>query len=572
LHQTDFLVQLGIVVAAALVGGLIARALKAPVLVGYLVAGIVIGPSTPGFIADPQIVQRIANIGIVLLMFAVGVQFSLRELGAVKKTAILSGSVQVLGTTLLGLLVAFALNWTFVAGLFLGLALALSSTAVMMRVLEERGELGSTHGAIMLGILILQDLAVVVMISFLPAIVTLQQHGSGGISQVGIGLLRAFVSVALTLVLATRFFPRILRWVTRTGSAELLLLTVVTMVFGSAILAEQAGLGMAIGAFLAGVVISESPYAHEIFSQIRPLRDVFSSIFFVSIGMLLDPVLVVHEWHTVLAIVLAILIGKSLITVSAVQMAGWHYRTAFMVGLGLAQIGEFSLVLVNEASRRGIIEERIGSLVVAAALITLLLTPFVFGSAGGLYYGLARVALLRPLLHRGKIERLPTDERSSQPRVLILGGGRVGRYTSDALGAQGVPHLLIDYDAAAIERAREYGVPVLYGDATSPVVLDKARPERAELAVVALPEAATTEMAVKALRDMAPDLKIVARVRRGHDIPRMRGAGADAVVHGEFEAGVEMIRQAFGSLGVERPATDAYLHEVRNHRYRHEHH
>lgn len=569
MNPHGFVVDLGVALLAALAGGFVARLLRLPLLVGYLLAGIVVGPHTPGIIANEEAVHNVATLGVALLMFVVGTHLSLKELAAVRRIALIGGGGQILGTILLGFLLGLALGWGVYGGLFLGCALSLSSTAVMMRVLEERGELGTGHGTAMMGVLVVQDLAVVVMVALLPSLATLTSEGPQALLGIGLSLLKAGVSVSLALVLAMRWVPALLGRVARLGSQELFLLVVVCICLAAGYLAQLAGLSLELGAFLAGLVMSESDYAHEVFNQVRPLRDLFASLFFVSVGMLLDPAFVLRNWVPVVAVVLAILIGKALITGAAVYAAGVHGRTAVLAGLGLAQIGEFSFVLTGIGDQRGLIPREMSGVILAAALITILLTPFVFGAADRLYARLNRNPRLSRLLNRPPAEQLRPAEAEEQPaRVVILGSGRVGRYVSDALRAMGVPHRVVDYDANAVERLRGAGVTVLYGDATSEVVLKQAHPEQAELAVVALPEAATTEMAVCALKRLAPHLPIVARVHRGIDIPRIREAGADAVIHAEFEAGTEMIRQGLDRLGFPDPQVDDYIEQVREIRYR----
>jgi len=572
MSEKEFLVNLGIALIAALAGGIVARALRLPVLVGYLGVGIAVGPHTPGFIADEKTVQTVAHLGVALLMFAVGVQFSLKELGTVRRTALLGGGAQILGTILLGLLLGRMIGWGVYGGLFLGCALSLSSTAVMMRILEERGEQGTTHGSVMLGILVVQDLSVVLMVALLPALASFSSQGAAAFAEVGGAVLRATLFIGATVLLAMRGAPALLHRVARSGSHELFLLTVVCLCLLAAATADAAGLGLELGAFLAGLVVSESPYAHEVFTQIRPLRDVFASLFFVSVGMLLDPAFVARHWAAILAVVAAIVVGKALLTALPIHALGAHGRTAVLTGLGLAQIGEFSFVLAVVGSQRGLISPEISGVILSAALITILLAPFLYGSADTLYKRLnARPALSRLLNRHGRVEAtILHDAEAASPRVVVLGCGRVGGYVSDALRAKNVPHVVVDYDAATIERLRAEGVPVVYGDTSSPTVLAQAAPHRAELAIVALPEAASTEMTIRALKQLAPNLPVVARVHRGADIPRMRAAGAEAVIHAEFEAGTEMIRQGLDRLGLPDPEVDAYIESVRQQRYRQE--
>ncbi|MBM3457938.1 MAG: hypothetical protein FJX77_05335, partial [Armatimonadetes bacterium] len=347
--------NLGLALLAAVVGGFAARALGLPLLIGYLLAGIVVGPHTPGMTADSKAVHEVATLGVALLMFAVGVQFHLDEMLSVWRLALLGGSVQIVGTIALGWLVGLAAGWGHFAGVFLGCALALSSTAVMMRILEDRGELGAAHGTTMLGILVVQDLAVVVMVAVLPALSHLGEAGSAAWRDVAISVLRAAVLLTLALILARRWVPALLERAARQNSQELFLILIVSVCIGAAYLAQLGGFSLEIGAFLAGLVISESDYAHEVFSQIRPVRDIFASLFFVSVGMLLDPVLLLRDAPSVIIIVIAIVAGKGALTTVTLLCLGAHGRTALFTGLGLAQIGEFSFVLATIGTERGLI-------------------------------------------------------------------------------------------------------------------------------------------------------------------------------------------------------------------------
>ena len=569
MHDHAVLLSIGIALAAGLAGGLLARALRLPPLIGFLLAGIAVGPHTPGILADESAVQPVANLGVMLLMFAVGIQFSLEELRAVQKTALVAGGVQVTGTILIGLALGLAFGWGAYGGVFFGCALALSSTAVVMRILEERGELGSGHGSIILGIAVIQDLSLILMAALLPALAQFEQGGGQALAAVGIALLKAIAFIAMAILLAARGVPRLLDLVSRTGSRELFLVMAVVICLAAAVSAEVAGLGLPLGAFLAGIVISESDYAHDVIAQIRPLRDVFAVLFFVSVGMLLDPGFLVARWPTILAVVLAIVIGKSLVTAIPVYAMGWHGRVALLSGLGLAQIGEFSFVLAMLGSTRGLIGGDIANVILTSALISLMVTPFLFQASEPLYRALNQVPAFSRILNRQAQGTLrPRSQPHPNPRVLVLGYGRIGRYVSDALRAKEVAHLVVEFDGQSAARCRRNGVPVLFGDATSPTVLEAAHPQTAELAVVALPEAGMTEITVRELKAMAPNLQVVARVHRGIYIPRIRAAGADAVIHAEFEAGTEMIRQGLDRLGFGDREVDNYIEEVRQHRYR----
>ncbi|MGV3719887.1 MAG: cation:proton antiporter [Actinomycetota bacterium] len=569
MHELDFLTNLGMALLAAVIGGMVARALRLPLLVGYILAGIAVGPNTPGLIANAEAVHAVAKLGVALLMFAVGVQFHLEHMLAVRRIALVGGGIQILGTILLGALVGMALGWGLYGGVFLGCALSLSSTAVMMRVLEERGELGTNHATAMLGILVVQDLSLILMVTLLPSLASFSTEGSQALTALGISLLRAGVAVSLTLFLAFKGVPALLERVARTGSQELFLLVVVSICLVAAYLAQLAGLSLEIGAFLAGLVISESDYAQEVFSQIRPLRDVFASLFFVSVGMLLVPAFVVSHALTVLIVVAVIIIGKSVLTAVAVHALGSHGRTAILAGLGLAQIGEFSFVLSSIGTDRGLIGEEVSGVILAAALITILLTPFVYGAAEPLYARLNRQRRISQALNRHPgAESHVLSDHDTQPRVIILGCGRVGKHVSQALTAKGVEHAVVDYDANVIARLRSVGIPVVYGDASSEVVVAKAMRSSVELAVVALPESSMTPLVVRTVKRLRPDLPVIARVHRGVNIPRVRAAGADFVIHAEFEASSIIIRHGLERLGCTTPEIEEYLTEIRRFRYR----
>lgn len=565
--EHEFLLNLGLALVAGLLGGLIARLARLPVLLGYLAAGVVVGPHTPGVFAQPESVQEVANLGVALLMFAVGVQFSLRELLAIRRLAISAGVAQISLTSALGLGAGLLLGWSPSASVMLGFIIAISSTAIAMRLLEERGELGSAHGTAMLGISVVQDLAVVAMVAMLPLLSPTAGLGTDPVEFLAT-LGRTAVLLIGTLVLALRGVPYLLHCVALAGSRELFLITVLGVCLGAAILAELAGLGLPLGAFIAGLVISESDYADDVLSQVRPLRDVFAALFFVSVGMLLDPAVLARHAADVLLVVSGIVIGKALITFAATMAAGAHGRTAIFAGMGLAQIGEFSFVLAGTAVAKNILDGEQASVILASAWLTILFSPLLFHVALPTYAALSRWGRLARILNREGAAWVPDELACSGGRVVVLGYGRVGRAVSTALCRKGVAHVVVDYDGRAVEGARQAGVPVVYGDAASDLVLRKAGLECTEIAVVALPEADTTAMAVRLLKRLAPHLAIVARVHRGIDMVDLRAAGADVVVQAEFEAASEMVRQGLDRLGFPDPEVDAYLEELRAARYR----
>lgn len=568
MSEYGFLTNVAGALMAALVGGLAARALRLPVLVGYLAAGLVVGPYTPGILADQESTYSVAKFGAALLMFAVGVQLSLREMAAVRSTALGGGSVQVFGTILLGMVLGGLFGWGLYGGLFLGCAMSLTSTTVMMRVLEERGEVGEGHGAVMLGVSVLQDISLVVMVALLPALAQLSTNGMAALGNVGISVVRALFLVTVTLYCALRGVPYVLEAVARTGVRELFVLTVVCLCLGAAYGAVLAGLSLEIGAFLAGIAISESRYAHEVLAQVRPLRDLFASMFFVSVGMLLDPAFLWMHLPEVLAVVTAIIVGKGLISFFAVYAFGWHGRTALLAGLGLAQIGEFSFVLAAIGSDRGLIPLEVSNVILSAALLSILLAPFVYALAMPLYRRLNALPAVSRFLNRARREDASVD-MENPARVIILGSGRVGRHISETLRARGVPHIVVDYNTRVVGHRRRAGVTTLFGDASSEEVLVRTNPGQADLAVVTLPDPGATEAAVRLLKRLAPDLPVLVRVHRGPDIAKVRAAGADGVVHSEFEAAMRLVQDTMDRLGVPHDAIEDHIQDLRTRRYRH---
>lgn len=563
-----FLSGVGAALVAGLVGGLAANLAKLPPLVGYLAAGVVVGIYAPGFSASPEAVELVAELGAALLMFAVGVQFSLEELRSVWRTALFAGSAQILGMVAVGALVANFLGWTLFQGVFLGCGLALSSTAVMMKVLEERGELHSSHGKAMLALLIAQDLAVILMIALLPAFGP--NYSPDDFGQVLIAIGKAALFLVGTIIVATKGMPRILHAVAHRRSRELFLLAIVCSCLIVSIVAQEAGLGVEIGAFMAGLMISESDYAHEAFSQVRPLRDVFASMFFVSVGMLLDLQSLVKQWPSVLATLGLILIVKALLVATVLLAAGWHGRTATISALGLAHIGEFTFVLTTFGASRGLISNEMGSVILSSALVSLLLAPFLYQISPQIYLRLIRWPAIARLFNRsprGHDER--EKLRTFHPQVAILGFGRVGRYLSEALASMGVAHVAVDYDETAFHHPHSDNVLVLYGDASSDIVLQRAGAHKVQLAIVALPDGDAAAMVVKRLKQMEPNLPIIARVHRGKDMAKIREAGAIAVIFGEFEAASEMIRESLVRLGFDPLQVMDFLVQKRREQYKH---
>jgi CPA2 family monovalent cation:H+ antiporter-2 len=540
-----FLLDLALAVFAAFVGGAVAHRLGQPVILGYLLAGVAIGPFTPGPTASTHSVQVLAEIGVAFLMFALGAEISLAELQNMGRVAAIGGTLQILFTMGLGPLLAPQLGLTLAQGVFLGALMALSSTVVALKVLMERGESGALHGRIALGILIAQDLAVVPMAIVLPSVVA---GGEGLLADLALAALKAGGVLVGAYVVGFRLVPALLARAAVTRTRELFLLGVVALALGTAVLTQYAGLSLAFGAFLAGLAVAESDYRQQVIAEVLPLRDLFASLFFVSIGMLIDPRTLLSEAAIIAALSVVIVVGKAGIVAAVVLLLGMPARVAVLAGLSLAQVGEFSFVLARLGVEANAIPSSVFDLTLATALVTIVLTPSLVRVAPLILHLLqsipgARRAFVEPA------EPSPTVEGMAHHAV-ICGYGRVARELGDALEARGIRYLVIEYNPEVANDLREQGVPVIYGDAANPAVLEHARLDRARLLAILMPDASAAELATRHARAMSPRLDIVARGGGVGHLDRLRAAGATEVVQPEFEAAQEVIRHSLRRFGL----------------------
>ncbi len=559
-NELGIVTDLVIAVAAALVGGVIAHRLRQPVILGYLLAGIAIGPYTPGPVGDIHNVRLMAELGVAFLMFALGAEFSPSELLKMRSVASIGGPLQIGATILLGLAVSPLLGLNLVQGLFLGSSIALSSTMVSLKVLMGRGELESLHGRIVLGILIVQDLSVVPMVVVLPA---LAAPVEGMLPTLGVAVVKAAAILAGAHFVGTKIAPAALYRVAATQSRELFLLAVLTLALGTALGTYALGLSLALGAFMAGLIVSESEFSHQALAEVIPLRDIFSSVFFVSVGMLIDPMFLIANVPAILLIVAAVVAGK--LTICTIVPLLFHYpgREALLTGLALAQMGEFSFVLAHLGEERGVISPYLSSLILASALVSILLNPLLMHEGPRLYAVLGRIPLVRRLFRDRVQGPVGLKGATFENQVVICGYGRVGREMAHAMEVRKEPYLVVELDPHVVSELRRSGVPYIYGDAASAPVLAQAGVPGARLVAVALPDAASVEMAVRHARGMNPTVPIVARAHGSAHMESILAAGADEVVCPEFEAGMEFVRHAMGRFGIrEEEVTEL----VRQHR------
>ena len=559
-HNISLITTIAAGFGLALVLGVIASRLKLPALVGYLLAGVVLGPFTPGFVADAGLAAQLAEIGVMLLMFGVGLHFSLDDLLAVRKIAVPGAVVQMLVATLMGMGLATWWGWGVGQALVFGIALSVASTVVLLRALESLGLLDSHTGRIAVGWLVVEDLAMVLVLVLLPPLAGYlggTQPAADGVpvwQTLGKTLLQVAAFVVLMLVVGRRVFPWLLWQVARTGSRELFTLCVVAaavgIAFGSAALF---GVSFALGAFFAGMVLRESEFSHRAAEESLPLRDAFAVLFFVSVGMLFNPAVLVEQPLRVLGVVLIILLGKSLAAALLVLAMRYPLNTALTVSASLAQIGEFSFILVGLGASLGLMDPAGQSLVLAGALISIALNPLLFRAIAPLQAFLReKSAYVRRLEARDDpLAELPmsTEQRFLAQQVVLVGYGRVGRRIADALQAAGQPFVVAEQNRELVERLRTQGMAAVAGDAAEPAVLIQAHIAHARMLVVATPDALAAQAMIDTARTLNPGIEVVVRSHNEEEAAQLRAAGAGTVFLGEAELAGAMTRHVLAPPG-----------------------
>ena len=532
----------------ALILGFIAERLKIPALVGYLVAGIIIGPSTPGFVADVHLASQLSEIGVMLLMFGVGLHFSLKDLLAVKRIAIPGAVVQMSLATLLGMLVAWWWDWSWGAGLIFGLSLSCASTVVLLKALEARGVLETMNGRIAVGWLVVEDLATVLVLVLLPPLagvlggtVVAESGAAGSLwTTIGLTLLQVAAFIALMLVAGRRVLPWMLWHIARTGSRELFTLSVVAAAIGIAYGAAQLfSVSFALGAFFAGMVMRESEFSHRAAEESLPLRDAFSVLFFVSVGMLFEPAILLEKPMQVLGVVAIIIFGKSIAALAIVLAFRYPLNTALTVSASLAQIGEFSFILAGLGVTLGLLPADGMSLVLAGALISIALNPLLFSMIEPMRrWILARSEVARQLEQRGDPYAelsMTTERKYLEGQVVLVGYGRVGKRIASELVARGIPYVVAEQNRELVENLRKKGVAAVSGNAADPAVLIQAHIAHAAMLVVATPDPLNVRQMADTARQLNPGIEIVLRTHSEEESQMLRKEGVGTVFFGEEE-------------------------------------
>ena len=526
---------------AAFVGVVVARALRLPMLLGYLALGVTIGPHGLGLVANADTVQALAGVGVILLLFAVGVEVSFRNLAQLGLVVVLVGVGQVAGTTAIAFGVGLLVGWPTEHALVFGFVVSLSSTMVVLKTLNDRGELLSLHGRLLTGLLLFQDLAFVPMVAVLPAL-----SGEGGslLADLGLGLLKAAVVLVLAVVLGGRLLPGLLQRAAILRSREAFIVTVVAIAFATAALTHSMGLSAALGAFVAGLVLSESDFGHRTLSEILPLRDTFAALFFVSLGMLTDLAYLVEHAGLVAVVVVLVILVKLVLTSALLRLGKFLPSTAIVTGVAVTQVGEFSFILAGSATMLGVVDEEFLPLTIVAAVVTMALTPWsMAGSRRAVEHLGTRVRFLRPYLP-GQERAERAEERTPRLRnhVILAGVGRVGSLVAQVLQAQKVPFIGIDLDPMAVARCRLQGQYALHGDSGNLTVLEVARVAQARLLLISTNDAVSTLLTAQHALRLNPRLEIVARVQWREEGERLQRLGVAEVVWPEMEAGLEILR------------------------------
>jgi CPA2 family monovalent cation:H+ antiporter-2 len=565
MHEMTLLIDIAVALGVAFLGGLIARRLGLPTIVGYMFGGIVIGPFTPGFVGDTDTIGQLAELGVIFLMFGVGLHFSLTDLWKVRAIAIPGAVGQMTLATLLGVGLSQAWGWSLSSGIVLGLAISIASTVVLLRGLMDNGLLNTPHGQAAIGWLVLEDLATVLILVLMPSLAN--TAGSFDWQQLGLTLFKAAVFIALVLFIGTRFIPWLLLRIAHTRSRELFILSILTISLGTALgAAEVFGVSLALGAFVAGVVVSESPLSHQVGADLVPFREAFAVLFFVSIGMLVNPVYLLSNLGPVLALTALIVIGKPLITILLGLFFPWAARTGLVVAAGLSQIGEFSFILGQAGIKLGIISQDQYSLILAGALLSITLNPLMFRLVTPAENWLKRIPRLWKLLDRS-VQFPNVDEDHLAGHVVLVGYGRVGRHITNLLVRMEIPFLVVEADSTRIEELTQKGAHALYGDAANSEVLKHAGLSHARALVVAGPDESSSELVVAAARDLAPDLPIIARATTTEGVKHLTSLGAQHVIHPELEGGLEIVRYTLLQLGFPLHEIYRYKDAVRTDNY-----
>jgi len=537
--------------------------LRLPTIVGFMITGVLIGPHSLGLIKDVQAIEMLAEIGVALLLFTIGLEFSLRRMLEMRRLVLLGGGFQVILTLLLVTGIANLLGRPLNEAVFFGFLFSLSSTAIVLKSYIDRAEIDAPHGRAGVGILLFQDLSIVPMMLMIPIL-----SGREGTSAAKIALTLgiAVAAIGIIILAARTIVPYVLYHIVRLRSPEVFIISVVLMSLGTSWLTLQAGLSLALGAFIAGIVLSESEYSHQIVADILPFRDVFNSLFFISIGMLLSLSLLAADVLTVLAWVGALTLGKTLLVLAVMRLLRYSLRVSTMTALGLAQVGEFSFILAKAGLPQGLLSESDYQRFLAASILSMIATPFLIKAAPRIGYALQSLfspgSLLEPT-----VTGFDPHEPDMRGHVVIVGYGLNGRNLAKVLRRTGVPYLVMELNAEAVREARDQGEPIVYGDATRKEVLHHIRLEHARILVLAISDPIASRHTVSLGREINRNIHIIVRTRYMSEISDLRELGADEVIPEEFETSIEIFSRVLREYGIARHVIQRQVAEIRSEGY-----
>ncbi len=559
MHNLDLILTLTGGLAGALVFGFITQKLGLSPIVGYLLAGVAVGPYTPGFVADGHLAEQLAEVGVILLMFGVGLQFHLHELLAVKKVAIPGALAQIAGATLLGFVVGELFGWSIPAGILFGLAISVASTVVLLRVLSDHSDIQTPAGHLAVGWLVVEDILTVLVLVLLPSLLGPGEVSAGGILWgIAVALVKLGVMGVIVLLAGDKAIPWILNRVADTKSRELFTLTVLVIALGIAVLSAKVfGVSMALGAFLAGMVVGRSEFSLRAASEALPMRDAFAVLFFVSVGILLDPRAMIHSWGLMTATLAIILIGKPLVAIGIVLWLGLSTRVAVSVGVALAQIGEFSFILATAGRTYGVLDERATNALISASIVSITLNPllyrFRYTFAGWLdrLIGSRAEAVGLTSEEHGEVSDLP-----ERYRVVVIGYGPVGQTLCRMLKDNRIQPVVIELNLDTIRRIQSECGPAVYGDATLRDTLEAAGVHKSIGLIYSSAEMPGIQESIRLARELSPSIRIFARTRFVREDGELYDAGANLVFSAEAEVALSMTESLLRQLGATEEQLD----------------
>ena len=536
--------------------------LKQSPIVGFVVTGAIVGPYGLHLVSDGDSVRTLATVGVMILLFSLGLEFSLKKLMETRVAVLVAGPLQLGSTIAIVILITQYFEIPINSGLIYGMLIGLSSTAVFMKMLAERGEADAIHGRLGLGIAIFQDLCT---IPFLIAIPLMADRNADALS-VASALGKSVALIALVLIAARYLFPILLRGILKTSNKELFLITSIFMFLGTAWATANAGVSLGLGSFLAGLILSESEYGHHIFAEVRPFRDSLNSLFFISIGMLVNPGFILGNAGLILGLTAAIVAGKIIIVTSAVMACRISLQPSFLTGVALCQVGEFSFVLLQAASGLGIISQGPYQIILACSVISMLLTPVLFGLSRKLLSRYARDWNPRVVLgHRG--EESAENLQSIKDHVVICGFGLSGQHIARVLKANRIPYIIVDLNEQRVRESRKDGEPIIFGDCTSSHILELAGIHRSRVIVFVISDPFATRLAIASARQLSPEIVVLTRTKYVADMDVLWDQGSTEVIAEEFEASLELMTRILRVYNAPRAMVAAEIKSIRDQRF-----